>query len=241
MHAVTLDSSAITHTRLLVVEPANLVRSCLQALLGQLNGIEVAGCVGTLREGLLLAEALAPDLLLVNVSALLVTGFDAVRQVRECCRATRLLVLTAGDSEQSIEQALCAGADGCVNIGATLEELGTAIRLTMTAAKQQDRNISGPGAGVRHHYGYGQLKEIARVKLTPRESEVLRLIASGRTNKAIAAYLCLSISTIERHRTNLIRKLDRHNAAALTAYAIRVGLVCVDHDAPGIVYSGPSR
>ena len=233
MHASTHDGAAGALTRLLLVEPVNLVRSCLQALLGRMHDVELSGAVATIREGMAIAEALAPDLMLVDMNALLAGGPEGLRQIRERCPATRLLLLIAGNTAEAIQQAFCAGADGYVNIGATLEELGSAIRLTMTAGKQQDRRPAVPAAAVRQRYGLQPARPDTRARLTVRESEVLKLIASGRSNKAIAAHLCLSLSTIERHRTNLIRKLDLHNAAALTAYAIRSGLVAINGTTPG--------
>jgi DNA-binding NarL/FixJ family response regulator len=223
---------------LLVVEPASLVRSCLQALLAQIDDVEVAGAVSTMREGMSLAEAAAPHVMLVNIKALVMTGFEALHHLRDRFPATRLLLLVAGNSEQSIEEALSANAHGVVNIGATLEELRGAIRSTMSST--QDRHSPAAAGSLRERYGFAPAKIAPRAKLTARENEVLKLIASGRTNKTIAAYLCLSISTIERHRTNLIRKLDLHNAAALTAYAIHCGLVSIDRNTPGLISSSPS-
>jgi two-component system response regulator NreC len=239
MHPLTPNATPHSHTRLLLVEPASLVRSCLQALLAQIDDVEVAGAVSAMREGTSLAEAFAPDIMLVNIKALVMTGFEALRHLRSRCPGTRLLMIVAGNSDQAMEEALCAGADGFVNISATLEELRAAIRLALTSGKQPERTAPGANGSVRDRYAHAPTRTAA-VRLTARENEVLKLIASGRTNKAIAAYLCLSISTIERHRTNLIRKLDLHNAAALTAYAIRAGLVTIDRNTLGLVDYRPS-
>jgi DNA-binding NarL/FixJ family response regulator len=137
-----------------------------------------------------------------------------------------VLVLTAHKADEYIHESLRAGADGYILKDATHDELRVAIRSVLNGktylSPDISKNVISAYLGTDKATG---TTSSAWDTLTHREREVLKLVAEGRPNKYIADYFCLSVKTIEKHRSNLMKKLDLHNASMLTAYAIEKGLV----------------
>jgi DNA-binding NarL/FixJ family response regulator len=152
-------------------------------------------------------------------------GLDAIREIKKTSPGTKIIALTVHKTEEYVLATLQAGADGYVLKDANHSELVMAIMNVLGG----NRYLS-PGVSERVIDGYlkggGALKShSAWETLTQREREILKLIAEGYKNKDIADYLCISLKTVEKHRTNLMNKLDLHNVAALTALAIDKGLI----------------
>jgi DNA-binding NarL/FixJ family response regulator len=170
-------------------------------------------------------EKQVPDLILMDLSMPRMTGMDAIREIKKRYPATKIIALTVHKTEEYLRTTLQAGADGYVLKDATHNELMMAIQNVLNG-----KTYLSPGVSEKVVEGYLEGKESQMPNstlglLSQREREVLKLIAEGYKNKEIAADLCISLKTVEKHRANLMKKLDLHNAAALTAYAIEQGLV----------------
>ena len=168
---------------------------------------------------------LQPDLVLLDLSMPRMRGLEAIPELRKVSPETRILTLTVHDSEEYILASLQAGADGYVLKDATRDELLLAIRSVLSG-----KSYLSPEVSTKVIDGYlgarGGIKpEASWESLTKREREVLKLVAEGYRNKQVAELLCISVKTVERHRANLMEKLDLHDVSALTAYAMKRGLV----------------
>lgn len=166
-----------------------------------------------------------PDILLLDLTMPKMNGLDVIKVLKKRLPELKILVLTIHNSEDYIHAALAAGANGYVLKDANYAELTTAI-----IAVLNDKTYLDPAASdkVVQHYLYHTKKEGTEPvshTLTTRELEILKLIAEAYTNKKIAEYLNISIKTVEKHRANLMRKLNLHSAAELTTFAIQKGLI----------------
>lgn len=211
--------------RIFIVEDHTLLRAGLRALLLQDPDLEIVGEADNGRDAIRAIGSLAPDLVLMDISMPGMNGIEAMMDIKRRNPDTRVLVLTIHKTDEYIHESLRAGADGYILKDATHDELRVAIRSVLNGKTYLSPDISGK---VIHGYlGTGKTDNAASTwdTLTHREREVLKLVAEGHPNKFIADYLCLSIKTVEKHRSNLMKKLDLHNASTLTSYAIEKGLV----------------
>jgi len=211
--------------RLLLAEDHTILREGLRALLDQDASVEVVAEVDNGRDAVRAVGALKPDLVLIDLSMPGMDGLTAIREVHRRYPEIRLLVLTVHKTEEYIRSALEAGASGYVLKDASRQELLMAIRTvragkTYISPEVSERIVSGFLDG-------GKAPKVLAVSegLTARERQVLKLVAEGRRNKDIADFLCISVKTVEKHRANLMRKLNLHTASALTAFAIENGIV----------------
>ena len=151
-------------------------------------------------------------------------GITAIKEIKRCLPETRILALTVHKTEGHVRMALESGADGYILKDASCTELEIAIRKVLDGKSFLSPEISD---GIIRGYlsGVKDNTDTMTGNLTPREVEVLKLIAEGYKNKEIADYLSISINTVDKHRGNLMRKLDLHNASALTHFALKEGLV----------------
>lgn len=212
--------------RIFIVEDHTLLRAGLRALLLQDPDIEIVGEADNGRDAIRAIGSLAPHLVLMDLSMPGMNGIEAMQDIKRRNPQTRVLVLTIHKTDEYIHESLRAGADGYILKDATHDELKVAIRSVLNGKTYLSPDISGK---VIHGY-LGTGGKTASMgsswdTLTHREREVLKLVAEGNTNKYIADYLSLSIKTVEKHRSNLMKKLDLHNASTLTSYAIEKGLV----------------
>ena len=194
-------------------------------MLSQDPDIEIVGESDNGRDAIRAIGSLVPHLVLMDLSMPGMNGIEAMQDIKRRYPKTRILVLTIHKTDEYIHESLRAGADGYILKDATHDELRVAIRSVLSGKTYLSPDISGK---VIHAYlGNGKADNIANTwdTLTHREREVLKLVAEGHPNKYIADYLCLSIKTVEKHRSNLMKKLDLHNASTLTSYAIEKGLV----------------
>ena len=211
--------------RIFIVEDHTLLRAGLRALLSQDPDIEIVGEADNGRDAIRAIGALAPNLVLMDLSMPGMNGIEAIHDIKRRNPKTRVLVLTIHKTDEYIHESLRAGADGYILKDATHDELRVAIRSVLNGKVYLSPDISDK---VIHGYlGTGKADNVGGTwdTLTHREREVLKLVAEGHPNKYIADYLCLSIKTVEKHRSNLMKKLDLHNASTLTSYAIEKGLV----------------
>src|SRR5882672_10010283 len=212
-----------TPTRIVLVEDHAILREGLKALIEIEPDFEIAGDFGGVEECLAGIGHLRPDLVLTDLALPQCSGFELLQRIKHVAPNARKLVLTAHNSEEYIRAALNAGADGYVLKDANRAELMLAIR-TVSAGQQflckaiASKILTGYLSG-----GEARRAGNSSQNITGREREVLTRIALGESNKIIARALALSVKTIEKHRSNLMRKLDLHNAAAITLFAVRNG------------------
>lgn len=210
---------------ILIAEDHTILREGLRSLLTMNRNFEVIGEAEDGREAIRYAEALAPDLVLMDLTMPKMNGLEAIKEIKKRVPASKILVLTVHKTEEYILAALEAGADGYVVKDATHSELLMAMEKVLSG-----RRFLSPDISEKIIRGYLQGKQAAKIQtpwdtLTQREREILKLIAEGYKNKEVADYLFISVKTVEKHRANLMKKLGLHNAAALTAFAIDKGII----------------
>jgi len=221
------DEAVTARLRLAVVDDHMILRQGLKALLELESDLEVVGEVGDATGALELVRRLRPDVVLSDIALPGRSGLDIIGEMRACCPEIRILVLTAHASEEYIRVALNARADGYVLKDSSREELLHAIRLV---AKGERYLCQAVAARVVSGYldGARQRNQGGPPAMTDRERQVLTCIAKGLPNKLIARDLGVSVKTVEKHRSNLMRKLSLHNTAEVTMYAVKNGLVSAD-------------
>jgi len=210
---------------ILIAEDHTILREGLRSLLNTDQDFEVVGEAEDGREAIRVAEKLRPDLILMDLTMPKMNGLEAIKEIKKRSPASKILVLTVHKTEEYILAALEVGADGYVVKDATHSELVMAMQKVLTGGRFLSPDISEKVID-----GYLEGQKALRTKtpwdtLTQREREILKLVAEGYKNKDVADYLFISVKTVEKHRANLMRKLDLHNAAGLTALAIEKGLI----------------
>ncbi len=210
---------------IVIAEDHTILREGLRALLGENENFEVVGEAEDGLETIRCAETLSPDLVLLDLAMPKMNGLAAIKEIKKQSPDTKILALTIHQSEEYILEAFRSGADGYCLKDSTHQELLMAIDNVL-----EGRSYLSPAISDKVLEGYldgrRSLKDNSSWdELTPREREILKLIGEGYKNKEIANYLCISVKTVEKHRANLMKKLDIHNVSALTAYAIKRGLV----------------
>ncbi|HUX90494.1 MAG TPA: response regulator transcription factor [Gallionellaceae bacterium] len=211
--------------RLLIVEDHTLLRAGLRALLSKDSDIEIVGEAINGRDAIQAVGVLSPHLVLMDLNMPGMNGIEAILDIKRRYPETRVLVLTIHKTEEYIHESLRAGADGYILKDATHEELRVAIRSVLNGKSYLSPDISEKVINGYLGTRNGTTETSMWDTLTHREREVLKLVAEGHPNKYIAEYYCLSVKTVEKHRSNLMKKLDMHNASMLTAYAIEKGLL----------------
>lgn len=211
--------------RIVLAEDHTILREGLRALLSADPKFQIVGEAADGREAVRSVEKLGPDLVMMDLSMPRMTGMDAIREIKKRYPETKVIALTVHKTEEYLRTTLQAGADAYVLKDATHDELLMAIENVL-----EGKTFLSPGVSEKVIEGYlaGQgprMPSSISELLSQREREVLKLIAEGYKNKEIADDLCISLKTVEKHRANLMKKLDLHNAAALTAYAIGQGLI----------------
>jgi two-component system response regulator NreC len=211
--------------RILIAEDHTILREGLRALLSSEPRFDVVGEAEDGRNAVRCVETLGPDLVLMDLSMPRMSGLDAIREIKKTSPDTKIIALTVHKTEEYILTTLQAGADGYVLKDATHSELMMAIEQVLMG-----KRYLSPGISEKVIEGYLEGKKTLKTtsawdSLTQREREVLKLIAEGYKNKDVADDLYISLKTVEKHRANLMKKLDLHNAAELTALAMEKGLV----------------
>lgn len=205
--------------RILVADDHHVVRTGLRTLLETKSGWEVCAEAADGREAVEKAGELMPDVAILDIGMPLLNGVEATRQIRKMSPKTEVLILTMHDSEILIQEVLEAGARGYI------------------LKDDADRNLIAAVGALSHHKPYlsSRVSKVFsntvlsssddsgsdRRRLTPREREILQLLAEGKSNKEVSGILGISVKTAETHRANIMLKLDFHSITELVRYAVR--------------------
>lgn len=210
----------------LLAEDHHLVREGFRSLLEHESDIEVVGEASTGREAVQLTRKLKPAVVVMDIAMPLLNGLEATRQIRKDFPTTKVLILSAHSDDAYVEQVATLGAAGFLLKQTSSHILAQAIREV-----QKGNTFFSPAVAKRvnarkdnHRGGASQPKRRTN-RLSSREVEVLQLIAEGKPNKQVAAELGVSFKTVDKHRQNLMTKLDIHDVAGLTRYAIAEGII----------------
>ena len=216
-------------TRILVADDHEVVRRGIRALLESQPGWNVCGEAATGHEAVEQARRLKPDLLIVDISMPEMNGLETIRQIHKTMPQIEILVLTMHESEQMMREALAAGAHGYLSKAEAARDLLAAVESLRAHKPFFDSKVTAMMLG-------GYRNDVRKAKpssappaaeLTPREREIVQLLAEGRTSKEVAAGLGISVKTVITHRTNLMRKLDIHSIGELVRYALRNNIIQV--------------
>ncbi len=210
----------------LLAEDHEIVREGFRCLLKHEHDIEVVGEAETGRQAVQLTRKLRPAVVVMDIAMPLLNGLEATRQIRKACPDTRVLILSAHSDDAYVEQVEALGAAGFLLKQTSSHVLATAIREIQKGStffspaiskrlKDRSKNPAARGGPSKKSYN----------RLSSREAEVLQLIAEGKANKQIAAELGVSFKTIDKHRQHLMAKLNIHDTAGLTRYAISAGII----------------
>jgi len=220
------SSSVSPSLRILIADDHEVVRHGVKMLLDARPGWAVCAEAANGREAVLKAQQCKPDVAVLDITMPELNGLDATRRILKVCPRTEVLILTVHESEQLVREILQAGAHGYVlksdagrDLVAAVESLGKARPFFTSRVSKivLEGFLRDPAA----HCDRGN----ARQELTPREREIVQLIAEGRSAKEVATALGLSVKTVETHRTNLMRKLGLHSVVGVIRYAIRNRLI----------------
>lgn len=211
--------------KVVIAEDHTILREGLKALLASSNELIVCGEAGNGKEAVKLVLDLKPDIVLMDLSMPKAHGLEAIREIRKSCPSTRILVLTVHNDEEYITATLQAGADGYVLKHDSYLELINSIRTVL-----RGKPYLSPSISETIIEGYLHGKRSVEVKtgyeaLTARERETLKLIAEGVKTREVADFMGISVKTAEKHRSNLMKKLNLHNVSAITAFAAKKGLI----------------
>ena len=212
--------------KVLLADDHTVVRQGLQALLASEEDIEIVGEAENGREAVVLAKKLLPAVVVMDIAMPVLNGLEATRQMTRTVPQTKVLILSTYCDDEYVQQLTEAGAAGYLVKQTAATDLLKAIREAFRgnaffspsiAKRLRDhcREVLSGGTPARRRRDY----------LTTREAEVLQLIAEGRANKQIAAELCISIKTVEKHRQQVMNKLNIHDVAGLTRHAIAKGII----------------
>jgi len=212
--------------RILLADDHTLVRAGIRSLVQALSGIQVVAEAGDGREALSLIEAHQPDVAVLDIAMPGLNGLEVAAQVADNFPYVRVIILSMHATEEYVLRALRAGAAGYLLKDADTTELELAIKAVTRGETYLSPAVS------KHVTEYvrrvGQEAHSALERLTPRQREVLQLVAEGHTTQEIACLMNISVKTVETHRTQLMERLDIHDIAGLVRYAVREGLVILE-------------
>lgn len=210
--------------RLFLVEDHELFREGLKAMMAQSENWEVAGEAAEGAVALRLIPECRPDLVLLDLSMPRMNGFAVLREIKLKMPKVKVLVLSIHEADQFVLEAFEAGADGYAIKDSSRDELRSAIQSVLDGKKYINPQIAFNVVDGYTHGGSRLKGKSALSSLTSREKEIIKLLSEGSQNKDISSALDISVKTVEKHRANIMGKLDLHNAASLTAFALENGL-----------------
>ncbi len=211
-------------TRVLLADDHALVRAGIRALLSTIEGVEVIAEAGDGCEALQLIKELRPDIALLDITMPGLSGLEVLAESKKQLPDLRVIILTVHDAGEYAMQALSAGAAGYLPKSAAATELQLAIEIVSRGETYVSGEVSRK---TLLEYSQGPT-EHPLASLTPRQREILTLIAEGHSTKDIGRRLNISAKTVESHRAQLMERLDIHDVASLVRYAIKKGLVKVE-------------
>lgn len=208
-------------TRFVLVDDHAVVRQGIKALLTSNPEYEVVGEAEDAQEAIRCCRRLKPCIVFLDVRMPKMNGLEVIKDIRQQCPDTKIIMLSAYRTEEFLHAALKHGAHGYITKSVTYAELEIAVANVLKGGRYLSADVTRNVVE-----SYLKVKEAPEFEtkwgtLTKREREVLNLIAEGSKNKQIAEYLCISVKTVEKHRSNLIGKLDLHSSAELTAYTLK--------------------
>ena len=221
-----VENAAMRTLRLLLADDHQMTVTGLRTVLESQAGWYVCGEARTGLEAVEKAGRLRPDIVVMDVSMPELNGLEATRRIRSLLPGTEVLIFTMHESKTLVQEALAAGARGFIlktevnhQLVATVKKLADHV---LSYSAKASEVVMEP---VQSNGSTSALAATENPELTPRECEVVRLIAAGKTCKEVAVALNISVKTADVHRTNILRKLKLHNAAELVRYAVHVRLV----------------
>jgi len=209
--------------RILLADDHTLVRAGIRSLLTRLPGLEVVGEAADGREALRLADALRPDIVVLDVGMPRLNGLEVASRLGAVSPAIRVIILSMHTSEEYVLRALRAGCAGYLLKSAAVSELELAVRAVASGDTYLSPKVSKRVVDDYVLRSGGAADPLDA--LSPRQREVLQLAAEGHSSKEIAQLLGVSLRTVETHRSQLMERLDVHDLAGLVRFAVRVGLV----------------
>lgn len=208
----------MTVLRILIADDHAVVRAGLRTLLESRTGWEVCAEASDGREAVEKATKLQPDIAVLDIGMPLLNGVDAARRIHTASPQTGILILTMHDSDELVQQVVDAGARGYI----LKDDADRVLLAAVDALRQHKTYFSTRLSGiVETEDSSSESPKGTRSRLTPREREILQLLAEGKSNKEVASLLGISVNTAEAHRANIMLKLDFHSIAELVLYAIR--------------------
>lgn len=214
--------------RILIADDHEIVRKGLVSLVKSHAGWDVCGEAQDGREAVEKAKELRPDIIILDIGMPNLNGLDAARQILAHNPQCKILVLTITDTDGAVQAVLDAGARGFVLKSDAVRDLVSAVEALQSNKRFFTSRVSevvqGSGFGRNRPASDGKIKFPA---LTPREREVVQLLAEGKSSKEVASHLHISVKTAETHRSNIMRKLRIHSVPELVLYAVRNNLVQV--------------
>ena len=211
--------------KMMIVDDHTIMRDGLEALLSSAAEYDVVGTVADGKSAIRSLATLDPEIILMNITAPDTGGIKAISHIKRQHPRIKIVVLTFHKEDKFIHAALEAGADAYVLKDDSRTELFMALSSVLNGKCYLSPSICNQVVAVYLAGGHDESTRPSWEILTLREMEVIKLIAEGNKSKEIAAYLSLSPKTVEKHRTNLMRKLDLHSVSAVTVYAIENGLL----------------
>ena len=219
-----MEAAALDRIKILLADDHAILRDGIRAFLQDEPDMLVIGEAEDGHTALRLIAELEPDVVVLDIGMPLLNGLDATRQIKRDHPKTRVLILTMHENEEYVRQVLASGAMGYILKDAAARELIDAIR-----AVYRGEAVLSPAITrlvIEDYLRWGDLQTNHHENdLSPREREILQLIAEGYTNKQIAEILFISIKTVQTHRTNLMSKLDLHDRGELIKYAIQKKII----------------
>jgi DNA-binding NarL/FixJ family response regulator len=208
--------------QIVIADDHELVREGLRKVLGTRPDWQVCGEAATGRQAVELANEKRPDLVILDISMPELNGLDAARQIRKESPRTEVLVLTMHDTDRLVRDVLAAGARGFI----LKSDAGRVLVQAVEALLNHRPFFTGKVAemvlqGFLNPQDLAEGGQTEASQLTPRERQIVQLVAEGKSSKELAKALGISVRTAETHRTNIMRKLNAHSAAELVRYAIR--------------------
>jgi two-component system response regulator NreC len=213
--------------RVLVTDDHAIVRDGICALLALTGDIEAVGVAANGREALEMVSKLSPDIVLMDVVMPLMDGLEATRRIRKESPDIKVIVLTQYEDKEYVLPVIEAGASGFISKASASSELTAAIRSVHRGDSFLSPSVARLLVEDYRQIARGDKNKNSSEQLTDREREILKLLAEGYSAREIAQMLVVSPKTVERHKTNLMAKLDIHNRLDLFKYALRKGIITV--------------
>ncbi len=211
--------------KILLADDHQIVRAGVRSMLEKHQDMKVVGEAENGREAVKLVRKLLPDVVVVDVTMPDLNGIEATKQIIGEHPDVKVVALSMYSNKEFVTGILEAGATAYLLKGCTIDELGCAIRSVVADQAYLSPEVSHV---VLKNY-VNRASSTAEIALTSKEREVLQLLAEGKSSKEIAEILCVSVKTVEAHRYHIMSKLDIHNVAELTKYAIREGLTSLEN------------